>query len=379
MNAYQKPGLYIHTPFCTTKCPYCGFYSIASTSLIPRWLEALKKEVVYYKDRFTCFDSLYLGGGTPTRLSARDLEKIMQHLYKHFDFAADTEITIEANPKDLTPEKVCRLKTMGFNRVNVGIQSFNAKALLFLGRTHTGAEAESALRILRSGGFDNVGVDLIYGYEGQSLKGWINTLSRTLSFEPEHISCYQLSFEKKTPFWRMREQGGIRPIGEEKERSFFLTTSRFLKEKGYIHYEVSNFAREKTYYSRHNTKYWHHTPYLGLGPSAHSFQNRTRWWNFRSIRQYCEALERHTAPVEGYEDLTNDQLRLESIALGLRTRDGFAIKGTDLDSQSVHMLSVLQGSGFLNIKKDRIVPTPKGFLVADHLPLCLDIFGELAV
>ena len=379
MNAYQKPGLYIHTPFCTTKCPYCGFYSIASTSLIPRWLEALKKEVAYYKDRFTCFDSLYLGGGTPTRLSARDLEKIMQHLYKHFDFAADTEITIEANPKDLTPEKVCRLKTMGFSRVNVGIQSFNAKALLFLGRTHTGAEAESALRILRSGGFDNVGVDLIYGYEGQSLKGWINTLSRTLSFEPEHISCYQLSFEKKTPFWRMREQGGIRPIGEEKERSFFLTTSRFLKEKGYIHYEVSNFAREKTYYSRHNTKYWHHTPYLGLGPSAHSFQNRTRWWNFRSIRQYCEALERYTAPVEGYEDLTNDQLRLESIALGLRTRDGFAIKGTDLDSQSVHMLSVLQGSGFLNIKKDRIVPTPKGFLVADHLPLCLDIFGELAV
>jgi oxygen-independent coproporphyrinogen-3 oxidase len=261
----------------------------------------------------------------------------------------------------------------------VGIQSFNAKALLFLGRTHTEEEAESALRTLRTAGFDNVGVDLIYGYEGQSLKGWINTLDRTLMFEPEHISCYQLSFEKKTPFWAMRKKGVIRPIGEVAERSFFLNTSRFLEEKGYIHYEVSNFAREKTYYSRHNTKYWHHVPYLGLGPSAHSFQNRTRWWNFRSIRQYCEALERYTAPVEGYEDLTNDQLRLESVALGLRTRDGFAIKGTDVDLQSVHMLSVLQGSGFLNIKKDRIVPTPKGFLVADHLPLYLDIFGELAV
>lgn len=379
MNAYQKHGLYIHIPFCRTKCPYCGFYSIASTSLISRWLKALKKEVVYYKDRFDCFDSLYLGGGTPTLLSARDLEKIMQHLFTHFNFAPNTEFTIEANPGDLTPEKADGLKAMGFNRVNLGVQSFNAQELLFLGRRHTGEEAQSALKTLRASGFDNVGVDLMYGFEGQSLKGWINTLNRTLTFRPEHISCYQLTFERRTPFWSMRTKGVIRPIGEEEERSFFLATSRFLEEKGYIHYEVSNFARKKTYYSRHNYKYWHHVPYLGLGPSAHSFQNRTRWWNFRSIRRYCEALEDHKAPVEGYEDLTNDQMRLESIALGLRTRDGFAIQETDLDSQSADMLSRLQSSGFLNIKKDRIVPTRKGFLVADHLPLCFDVLVALPV
>ena len=173
MNPYQKNGLYIHVPFCRTKCPYCGFYSIASTSLIPRWLEALRKEVAYYKDRFECFDTLYLGGGTPTLLSTRDLEKIMQHLLTHFDFAPNTEFTIEANPGDLTPEKVDGLKVMGFNRVNLGVQSFNAEELLFLGRRHTGAEAESALKTLRASKFDNVGIDLIYGLEGQSLKGWI--------------------------------------------------------------------------------------------------------------------------------------------------------------------------------------------------------------
>jgi oxygen-independent coproporphyrinogen-3 oxidase len=370
MNAYQKPGLYVHIPFCRTKCPYCGFFSIASTALTSRWLDALRKEVGYYKRQFKSFDSLYIGGGTPTVLSVKDLEKILQCLLRNFEFAPETEITIEANPGDLSREKVDGLKALGFNRINLGVQSFNDQELLFLGREHTSKEAKSAIKRLRSSDFNNLGIDLIYGLEGQRLKGWIKTLKQALAFWPEHVSCYQLTFERKTPFWNLKTKGVIRPIDEEKGRSFFLATAGFLEENGYIHYEVSNFARESVYYSRHNYKYWHHVPYLGLGPSAHSFKNKTRWWNFNSVRRYCEALESHRAPIEERENLTADQMRIESIALGLRTREGFHIKETDDNSPSRELLSRLQRSGFLVCNHGRIMPTQKGFLVADHLPLC---------
>ncbi len=371
MNPHQKPGLYVHCPFCMKKCPYCDFYSVASTSLVSRWLDAFKKEVIYYKDRFERFDTLYLGGGTPTVLDIRALERLMEHLFAHFVFDPDSESTIEANPGDLAGDKVNHIKALGFNRINLGVQSFDDRELLFLGRRHTASDAEQTLKKLRSSGFENVGVDLIYGLEGQSLKGWIETLKRAVSFRPEHLSCYQLTIEKGTPFWRMKEKGMIEPLDEEEGRAFFLTTSRFLEECGYIHYEISNFAREKACCSRHNWKYWRHVPYLGLGPSAHSFQNSTRWWNFRSIKKYCEALEDQKAPVEDRESLTEEQIRLESVALGLRTSEGFDLKSHCAGPELTDMLSCLQESGFLRIINNRVLPTKKGFLVADRLPLYL--------
>jgi len=365
----QSPGLYIHIPFCKTKCPYCGFYSLASPALIPRWLDAFGKEVLHYNDRFGCFDTLYLGGGTPTVLEIRDLETMMKQLFSHFRFDRDTEITIEANPADLTREKTDGIKALGCNRVNLGIQSFEKRELVFLGRNHTTEDAVSALENLRASGFTNVGMDLMYGFEGQTLKGWVNTLRQALAFGPEHLSCYQLTFEKKTLFWKMREQGVLRPVSEEKEKDFFLRTSQFLEDNGYIHYEISNFARDPSYYSRHNRKYWVHTPYLGLGPSAHSFQDSIRWWNFRSIKRYCEALETQRMPVEESEELTQEQMRLESIALGLRTRQGYRFGKTAHDPALQNTLAGLQDSGFLRVSNGKAVPTRKGFLVADRLPL----------
>ncbi|HBF42084.1 MAG TPA: coproporphyrinogen III oxidase [Desulfobacteraceae bacterium] len=365
----KLPGLYVHIPFCRSKCPYCGFYSLASTSLVSRWLDAFKKEVISYRGRFRCFDSLYLGGGTPTFLEVKTLKAVVDCLFSNFDFAPDTETTIEANPADLTPEKIKRIRGMGFNRINVGVQSFDDEALLFLGRRHTAGEAELVLKRLRSCGFDNIGIDLIYGFEGQSLKGWIETLKKALVFRPEHLSCYQLTFEKGTPFSKMKERGMIMPLGEEKECDFFTSTSKFLEVNGYDHYEISNFARKKAFYSRHNQKYWCHTPYLGLGPSAHSFHNSTRWWNVRSIRKYCEALENREAPVEGREGLTNEQMILESVALGLRTKKGFGLKQIGHDPKMMEMLFRLKKSGHIRIDKDSVVPTEKGYLVADCLPL----------
>lgn len=365
----QSPGLYIHIPFCKTKCPYCGFYSLASPSLIPRWLNAFRKEVLHYKDRFACFDTLYLGGGTPTVLEIRDLEIIMKQLFSCFHFDRDTEITIEANPADLTREKAYGIKSLGCNRVNLGVQSFDNRALVFLGRNHTAKDGIRAFENLRASGFTNIGMDLMYGFEGQTLKDWMNTLKRALTYEPEHLSCYQLTFEKKTPFWKMKEQGQLLPISEEKEKNFFLLTSQFLEDNGYIHYEISNFARGSSLYSRHNWKYWVHTPYLGLGPSAHSFQDSIRWWNFRSIRQYCKALETQKMPVEESEKLTQAQLDLESIALGLRTRQGFILEKTSHDPAFYNTLFSLQNSGFLRVINGKAVPTRKGFLIADRLPL----------
>ena len=371
MNSQEKPGLYLHIPFCRSKCSYCGFYSIASTSLLHRWLDALKKEMTLYRDRFGSFDSIYVGGGTPSLLDTRDLTTIIDYIFANFSFSHDIEITIEANPCDLTRGKISELKNLGFNRVSVGVQSFNDRILSFLGRKHSADDSERAFTLLRENGFENIGMDLIYGFKGMSMDHWSDTLYRCLTFQPEHVSCYQLTFERHTLFNRFKQKGLITPLSEDEECSYFMATSRVLSDNGYIHYEISNFARDEIYTSRHNRKYWHHIPYLGLGPSAHSFQGSNRWWNVRSIRNYCDALESGRAPIEGCENLTHQQLRLESISLGARTREGIDLEAISHDLQSTQRLTGLQDAGFLHVENGRVVPTTKGFLVADHLPLYL--------
>jgi oxygen-independent coproporphyrinogen III oxidase len=365
-----NPGLYIHIPFCRSKCNYCDFYSIASTSLLSRYLEALKREVAIYRKRFESFDSLYLGGGTPTLLDLGDIEGILNCLYGYFHFSGDTEKSIEANPCDMTPEKVAGLKGLGFNRINLGVQSFDDRDLVFLGRRHSVRDVEYALAALRSAGFDNIGMDLIYGLKDQSIRGWMETLEKAVSYMPEHLSCYQLSIEAGTVFGGMKEKGFIVPLEEENERSFFTATSEFLEDNGYIHYEISNFARKRAYYSRHNSKYWHHVPYLGLGPSAHSFDGSIRWWNYSSIRRYCEALKQGNAPVEGSEGLTDEQKRIEIVSLGLRTRQGVDINEIEDAPGLREKISVLVDSGYIQVHNNRVIPTREGFLVADQLPLC---------
>jgi len=367
----NHPGLYIHVPFCRSKCPYCGFFSIASTSLVERWLEALKKEIGLYKGIFKySFDSLYLGGGTPSILNSDQLKEIMGFLFVGFEFENNTEITIEGNPGDMNHEKIIGIKSMEINRVNLGVQSFNDDDLMFLGRKHNAREAEEAILLLRDSGIGNIGIDLIYGLPGQSLEAWKENLEKALVFHPEHLSCYQLNIEKGTPFENMRKKGLIEPLKEETEESFFMATSEFLEDHGYIHYEISNFSRGESYYSRHNCKYWDHTPYLGLGPSAHSFNGASRWWNQRSVRGYCEALEKGESPVEESEDLTEEQIIMETISLGLRTRWGFDQKILVNNSELKNTVLMLTDTGYIRIEGDMIIPTKKGFLIADQLPLC---------
>jgi oxygen-independent coproporphyrinogen III oxidase len=368
----KNPGLYIHVPFCSSKCPYCGFYSIASISLVPGWLEAVKQEIELYRGLFDApFDSLYLGGGTPTILTPMQLNDIMDHLFACYQFAEGTEITIEANPGDINREKIIDLKNMGFNRVNLGVQSFKDDELKFLGRRHSGREAEEAVESLRAAGFENLGVDLIYGLKGQNLDGWRDNLEKVISFSPEHISCYELTIEKGTPFSSMKDKGQLALPDQEIEESFFLTTSEFLESRGYIHYEISNFARGEAFYSRHNRKYWDRTPYLGLGPSAHSFDGASRWWNQRSVRKYCEALEKIESPVEENEILSGEQILMESVSLGLRTRWGIDQRLIGGSPELKKSIAMLVDTGFIRVEGDMIIPTKKGFLIADQLPLHL--------
>jgi len=369
MNNEQLPGLYIHIPFCRSKCLYCDFYSEIDAALIPAWQSALEKEALLYRDRFSSFDTLYVGGGTPTGLESSALLSLFGCLYRNFQFTASAEITIEANPNDISREKLRILQVCSVNRISLGVQSFDEQELLFLQRRHTAHEAEQALELIRACGFTNLGVDLIYGIPGQTIEAWLKTLERAVSFHPEHISCYQLTVAEGTRLWEMQESGMVTLADEKEGEAFFLTTAQFLEEHGYLHYEISNFARGETNCSRHNQKYWQHIPYLGLGPAAHSFQHGSRWWNHRSVASYCQDLEEGRAPVSGTEMLTGEQLHLEALCLGLRTRAGLDLHQIRTNKRFDAVLKELLASEYVQIIDGRLIPTRKGFLVADRLPL----------
>ncbi len=371
MNKEQHPGLYIHVPFCRSKCPYCDFYSVASRAAIPEWLQAVQREALLYRERFHTFDSLYLGGGTPAILAERELAELLECLHKHFTFCPASEMTMEANPDGLSRDKLKAIGALGFNRISLGVQSLDDGDLKYLGRSHSAKQALIALDMIRACGFADVSVDLMYGLETQSIQGWKKTLDQILQLRPEHISCYQMTFERGTPFWKMKAAGSVRPIGEKLESAFFIWTSRYLEKRGYQHYEISNFARGREFMCRHNLKYWSHVPYLGLGPSAHSFHAGSRWWNVKSIKKYCQLLAEATAPVEASEVLSEEQFDLEALDLGFRTSDGVDLHTLGGGSKTHEALAELQKSGLVRVTNGRIQPTRKGFLVADSLPLML--------
>jgi oxygen-independent coproporphyrinogen-3 oxidase len=375
MNSEKIPGLYIHIPFCLSKCSYCDFYSLTSISVVPDFLEALLKEMEMYRNRFNPFDTVYIGGGTPSLLSSQQLKDILTSIQKNFDFTSDPEMTIETNPGDLDRSLLESMRKMGINRINIGIQSFDDKVLDFLSRRHSAKQAISAIETSRRAGFENIGLDLIYGVPGQDINSWLTTLNKAVAFSPEHVSCYQLTLAAKTPLEIRYQAGKFLMPGEELQYEFFIKTSEFLEDFGYIHYEVSNFARGAKYASRHNQKYWDHSPYLGLGPSAHSFQSNRRWWNHRFLDQYLAAINAENLPVEETEILTMEQLSLEALYLGLRTKKGVSLDDFkkryqyDLFAEKKEMLNKLREQGFISIRDGRLYPTHAGLAVADSLAL----------
>ena len=362
-------GLYIHVPFCRSKCPYCHFYSTTSLGLIPDWLEAVKKEGLLYQGLFSSFDTVYFGGGTPSLLSPAALGDLVEFFHNRFCLSEDCEITLEANPGDLDRKTTQELRKTGLNRLSLGVQSFSEEDLMFLGRRHRVPDAVEAIEAGRSAGFENLGIDLIFGLPGQTSAHWQKGLAFALSFEPEHISTYQLTPEEGTPLGNRAAQGRVRLWGDEQSAQSYLETSRILESRGYLHYEVSNFARSEDRISRHNRKYWQQVPYLGLGPSAHSFLNRRRWWNPASLEEYLGRIGGGQKPTAGEEVLSPDQLRLESLLLGFRNREGVAVDQLRLNPTRRAVLAELEASQKINREKNRLIPTPRGYLLADRLPL----------
>lgn len=371
----SSPGLYVHVPFCLTKCPYCHFYSRSpfGREHVERWLDALSLEAALYRDVFPPFDTVYIGGGTPSVLTGEEMGRLAATIRRNFTIEPSSEWTVEVNPGDAAHGLLAVYRQLGINRVNAGIQSFDDGILSFLGRRHDARQAAEAVEALRSAGFDNIGLDLLCGIPGQTVEGWLETLSAALRYEPEHLSCYELTVEPGTPFSVLREKGTLPPLPEDLSLRFFMETSRRLTDAGYLHYEVSNFARDASLRSRHNRKYWDHTPYLGLGPSAHSFLDGRRWWNGEDLDAWEKALREGRRPVGGEEILTAGQRCLESLFLGLRTSGGISLDGfreehgIDLLTEPGVLVERSVAEGLLVVDGDTLKPTVRGMAVADGL------------
>ena len=374
-NRQSSPGLYLHVPFCKTKCPYCDFYSITDQSGRAAWLEAVAAEAELYRGVFDSeksfgpFETLYLGGGTPSLFEENEIRTLFECISAAFTFAPGAEITIEANPDDVTPAKLAAWRDLGVNRVSLGVQSFDDAELRFLRRRHDAARAERSIAEIRAAGFTNVGLDFLYGFEGQSLASWERTLERALAFAPEHLSCYQMTIAPETEFGRMRAAGSLAAADEETERLFFMRTAEIIRGRGYLHYEISNFARGGSFISRHNNKYWIHAPYLGLGPAAHSFDGAARWWNVHSVEEYCRSLEKGGSPAGGRETLSDEELAFETIYLGLRTREGVPLEAIQRCVGWRITLDALLGESLATVENGRLLPTLRGFSLADRIAL----------
>ncbi|HPX80410.1 MAG TPA: radical SAM family heme chaperone HemW [Syntrophales bacterium] len=370
-------GLYIHVPFCKSKCPYCHFYSTTETGCAARFIDALDREMRGYRHRFAAFDTIYIGGGTPSLLTIADLDRILAAVHRHFTIAGDAETTVEVNPADANGAWFSDLHGLGVNRIHLGGQSFSAPALQFLGRRHTPQDIYEAATLIRGAGFDNFGIDLIWGLPGQNLADWRRDLTAALYLEPAHLSVYQLSAEPGTPLRRRLRCGEFSLPGEEPSLEFFLATDDLLGRASFLHYEVSNYARRPEFSSRHNGKYWRHVPYLGLGPSAHSFQDGRRWWNHRNLNEYLASLADGRLPVAGSETLGPNELRLETLFLGLRTADGIDLSsfrrrfGEELRETRKEILAALISEALLIIAEDCLKPTARGMATADRLSIQL--------
>ncbi len=373
----EAAGAYIHIPFCIQKCLYCDFYSVTDLSITDVFLEALASEILSKKS-FLKFDSLYIGGGTPSVLSPDQISRITDIMYNQFDFCDSSETTLEINPGTVTLEKLYGYRTAGINRINIGVQSFDDINLKWLGRIHSSFDAQEAILWSKKAGFPKIGIDLIYGLPGQSMDMWLEDLQQTISFAPEHISCYMLTYEKGTPLERLyHEKKSLKP-DDGVICEMFLSTISELSNSGYSLYEISNFSK-KSYdsiiinRSRHNQKYWTDAPYLGFGPGAHSYMSPVRYWNHRDISGYINDLNKGKIPVAEKETLSLEQELVEMIFLGLRTSDGISIRKFEEKSDKSFIklfgdiLETHEFKEMMEFSHGRLVLTPKGMILHDSI------------
>ncbi len=376
-------GLYVHCPFCAAVCPYCDFAVQAAGRLarLDDLVEGLVREASGHGDRPWSFDTVYLGGGTPSLLAPEQLARLLDGLRGALPVEPSAALFIEVNPEHATPERVAAWRALGFGFVSLGVQSLDDRRLAWLGRRHDAATAVAACGRLLQAGFATVSVDLIYGCPGDDAGTHRRELERVVALAPAHLSCYQLTVHEGTVLGVRRRRGYLVELGEGVQAELFRLGHRLLADAGYAGYEVSSFARAPEHRSRHNRKYWRHEPYLGLGPSAHSFDGSSRWWNLRRFDSWRAAVDEGRPPVAGREKLGPAELALEALMLGLRTTDGVDLEAVrerhdvELAGPNERLLAGLAAAGLVRVEGSRVVPTLDGLAVADGLARAFAVPG----
>jgi oxygen-independent coproporphyrinogen-3 oxidase len=394
----SAPGLYLHIPFCSAVCPYCDFSVLkAGVPARKRFVEHLAAEVPLAARAWSDprpFDTVYFGGGTPSLLPPDDLERVLGACRSQLALATPAPWTfLEANPEDVTPDACAAWRRVGVRTLSLGVQSFSDEALRFLGRRHGATQARAAVEAALAAGFDTVSVDLIFGLPGQTPEAWQRQLATAVALGPGHLSCYQLTIHPRTRFGVAATRRQLSELPEEEQAVLFELTHRFLADAGYSAYEASNFARGRDHESRHNRKYWDHTPYLGLGPSAHSLAAANagaavpaarRWWNELRTPRWESRVAAGERPVEGEESLGPKALATEEVMLGLRTTagvdlDAFTARyGVDLLAANEALVERLVAEGHLVVRTDpdgdrSLAPTVSGLAVADGMATAFEL------
>ena len=367
----QMAGIYIHIPFCKQRCSYCAFYSTTLYNIRERYVDALCKEIAMRKEYAggAPIETIYLGGGTPSTLSMEQLKRICDTVYATYQVSPAPEVTIECNPDDLTPDFLAQLKVLPFNRISMGVQSFNDTQLKRLGRRHDAAKARQAVANARTAGYSNISIDLIFALPGSTIDEWEHDLESTIALRPDHLSAYNLTYEEGTPMHRALERGDFTELSEEDNITQFQMLISRLKEAGYRHYEISNFAlpgRE----SRHNSSYWNDTPYIGCGAAAHSYNGTSRGWNIADIQEYIKGIENGN-PVFEIEELTEEERYNDTILTRLRTAEGIPLAwmkekfSSRLYDYMLRCIGKEIALGYLKKENGHLSLTEKGIFISD--------------
>jgi oxygen-independent coproporphyrinogen III oxidase len=368
-------SLYIHLPFCVRKCLYCGFYSTPySAQSADRFIEALRLEAAGIAGAFSEreFGSLYLGGGTPTVLSAQQLTTVISIIRSHFKMTQDAEVTVEANPQSGSEQLFRALLRSGVNRLSIGVQSFSDRLLATLGRPHLAAQALDAFESARRCGFENIGIDLIYGIPGQTLDDWGQTLDHALTLRPDHVSAYSLSLDEGSDYHKKAASGSFHLPDDDAVSEFYDAGVERLTAAGFIHYEISNFA-QPGFECRHNMNYWRRGEYLGLGPGAWSFIAARRSRSVPDLQSYCTRLKTGS-PVTAEEEMVGPiEAALETVMLGMRTMSGIELEriadefGPQVHDRLLAQAAPMIEKGLLQNDAGRLFLTDRGMVLSNEV------------
>jgi len=366
-------GIYIHIPFCKKACHYCDFHFSTSPMYKDQMLKALRTEIILRKNYLNTekIETIYFGGGTPSLLSANEVQILIGQITDQFEVSSNAEVTIEANPDDLNPQYVRELRNTLINRFSIGIQSFHEDDLKWMNRAHTASEAQSSIKRIQDAGFENISADLIYGYPLLGNAKWEFNIQQLLDYQVPHISSYSITVEPKTALASFIIKGKQANMDEGQSASQFLILIDRLAESGFEHYEISNFAKPGMY-SRHNSNYWDSVSYLGIGPSAHSFNGESRQWNISNNSKYINEIELKKIPAET-EILSTENRINEYIMTSLRTSKGMNLQllsekfGSDYSNEIYNGLESFLGKDWININGQLVTLTRDGKLFADHI------------